>query len=96
MLLASFYMNHKKLFQLVATGDNTKKYNKHSYTEKYKKYSFFVKNNDISRNCRGNIIIFKFFKTAKGTYCLCQVSSVWHSPIRNKVGVGGGAGGVGG
>ena len=60
------------------------------------KYSFFVKNNDISRNCGGNIIIFRFFKTTKGTYCLCQVSSVWHSPIRNKVGVGGGAGGVGG
>ena len=57
------------------------------------KIQFFY---DISRNCGGNIIIFRFFKTTKGTYCLCQVSSVWHSPIRNKVGVGGVAGGVGG
>ena len=89
-------MNHKKLFQLVATGDNTKNTTNTVIQRNTKNTVFLLKNNDISRNCRGNIIIFKFFKTTKGTYCLCQVSSVWHSPIRNKVGVGGGAGGVGG
>ena len=45
MLLALVYMKYKKLFELVVTGDNTKK---------YKKYSIFIKDADVVKNCEGS------------------------------------------
>ena len=64
MLLISFYINHKKVFELVFTQDNYKK---------YKISDIFVKFADVC-------------KTAEKVTYLCHISSVWHSPIRNKVG----------
>ena len=49
MVFASFYINQKKVFQLVLTGDNTKNTKNTEIQKKYKKYIIFVKNNDFSK-----------------------------------------------
>ena len=51
MFLPSCYINYKKVFELVLTGDNTKnkKYKKYSNTVKVKIMQFFLKNAEVSR-----------------------------------------------
>ena len=49
MLLASFYINHKKLFQLVATGDNTKN----------------TTNTVIQRNTKNTVFLLKVMTSAE-------------------------------
>ena len=61
MLLASFYINYKKVFDLVLTGDNTKDTKKIVIQRKYKKCSIFVKNADISKKVRRQYNIFLDF-----------------------------------
>ena len=49
------------------TEDNTE-YTKNAIIQKkYKKYSIFVKNADVSKNCEDNIIFARFSKTTLGT-----------------------------
>ena len=57
MLLAFFQISYKKVFELVLTGNNTKNT---VVRIKYKKYSIFVKNVDVSEKLQ---IYFQFFKT---------------------------------
>ena len=42
MLLASFYVNYKKVFGLAVTGDNTKNTKNVVIQRKYQNYSSFV------------------------------------------------------
>ena len=46
MLVASFYINYKRIFELILTGDNTKNT---VIQRKSKKYSTFVKTADFSK-----------------------------------------------
>ena len=60
MLLAFFQISYKKVFELVLTGNNTKNTKNTVVRVKYKKYSIFVKNVDVSEKLQ---IYFQFFKT---------------------------------
>ena len=60
MLLAFFQISYKKVFELVLTGNNTKNTKNTVVRIKYKKYSIFVKNVDVSEKLQ---IYFQFFKT---------------------------------
>ena len=60
MLLAFFQISYKKAFELVLTGNNTKNTKNTVVRIKYKKYSIFVKNVDVSEKLQ---IYFQFFKT---------------------------------
>ena len=60
MLLAFFQISYKKVFELVLTGYNTKNTKNTVVRIKYKKYSIFVKNVDVSEKLQ---IYFQFFKT---------------------------------
>ena len=60
MLLAFFQISYKKVFELVLTGNNTKNTKNTAVRIKYKKYSIFVKNVDVSEKLQ---IYFQFFKT---------------------------------
>ena len=59
MLLAFFQISYKKVFELVLTGNNTKNTKNTVVRIKYKKYSIFVKNVDVSEKLQ---IYFQFFK----------------------------------
>ena len=59
MLLAFFQISYKKVFELVLTGYNTKNTKNTVVRIKYKKYSIFVKNVDVSEKLQ---IYFQFFK----------------------------------
>ena len=58
MLLAFFQISYKKVFELVLTGNNTKNTKNTVVRIKYKKYSIFVKNVDVSEKLQ---ICFQFF-----------------------------------
>ena len=58
MLLAFFQISYKKVFELVLTGNNTKNTKNTVVRIKYKKYSIFVKNVDVSEKLQ---IYFQFF-----------------------------------
>ena len=60
MLLAFFQISYKKVFELVLRGNNTKNTKNTVVRIKYKKYSIFVKNVDVSEKLQ---IYFQFFKT---------------------------------
>ena len=60
MLLAFFQISYKKVFELVLAGNNTKNTKNTVVRIKYKKYSIFVKNVDVSEKLQ---IYFQFFKT---------------------------------
>ena len=60
MLLAFFQISYKEVFELVLTGNNTKNTKNTVVRIKYKKYSIFVKNVDVSEKLQ---IYFQFFKT---------------------------------
>ena len=60
MLLAFFQISYKKVFELVLTGNNTTNTKNTVVRIKYKKYSIFVKNVDVSEKLQ---IYFQFFKT---------------------------------
>ena len=60
MLLAFFQISYKKVFELVLTGNNTKNTKNTVVRIKYKKYSIFVKNVDVSEKLQ---IYFQFSKT---------------------------------
>ena len=80
MLRTSFYINYKKVLKLVVTGNNTKNT---VIQKKYKKYSIFVKNAGVSKNCRVVKFLLDFLKL-HGVLSICATFQV--SPIRNKVG----------
>lgn len=58
MLLTSFDINFKKIFQLIMTGDNTKNTETAVIQRNFKKrqIQFFVKNADVNKDWEGNII----------------------------------------
>ena len=61
MLLVSFYMDYKKVFELVAREDNAKNTKNAVIQGKYKKYSVFV-TNAKSAKIAGTIYFFYIFK----------------------------------
>lgn len=58
MLLTSFDINFKKIFQLIMTGDNTKNTETAVIQRNFKKrkIQFFVKNADVNKDWEDNII----------------------------------------
>ena len=58
MLLTSFDINFKKIFQLIMTGDNTKNTETAVIQRNFKKQKiqFFVKNADVNKDWEDNII----------------------------------------
>ena len=58
MLLATFYINYKKVFESDKTGDNAKNTKNAVIQGKYKKYSIFIKDTDVSKNCEGQYHVF--------------------------------------
>ena len=58
MLLTSFDINFKKIFQLIMTGDNTKNTETAVIQRNFKKrqIQFFVKNADVNKDWESNII----------------------------------------
>ena len=55
MLLASFDINYRKVFELDNNNNNNNNNNKKpAIQRKYKKYSIFAKNADVSKNCEEN------------------------------------------
>ena len=74
MLLVSFYSNYQKAFELFLAGD----------TRKYKKYSVFVKNADVTENSEGKIFFLEFSKLHK-VLSICakfQVSGILPSETK--------------
>ena len=61
MLCASFNINYKKVFELVLAGDNTKNTKITVIQRKYKKYSIFVKNTNVSKKLQTKYFLFKIF-----------------------------------
>ena len=49
MLLASFYINYKKTFELVLAGDDTKNTKNTVIQKKYKNFKIFVKIAGVSK-----------------------------------------------
>ena len=67
MLLTSFCINYKNVFDLILTGDNTKNTKNTVTQRKYKKCSIFVVINNIlmltsAKYCEGNIYVYVFLK----------------------------------
>ena len=57
MLLNSFYVNYKKVFELVLIGDNTSTKKIQCCRQNTKQYSTFLKNFDVIKNCKSDINI---------------------------------------
>ena len=54
-----------KKYELVVTGDNTKNTKNAIIQSKYKKHRIFVKNANVSKNCKNNIIFLDLLKLHK-------------------------------
>ena len=65
MLLVSFYINYKKVFELVLTGDNAENTKNTAIHWKYTKYNLFVENADSAKYCKENNFFLDFYKLHK-------------------------------
>ena len=84
--LPHFIQHYKKVFELVLTGDKIEKTKNTVIQRKYKKYSIFIKNADVDKIIFKVIQFFRNFLKLIKALSLRQVSSVWNSSIRNRVG----------
>ena len=62
MLLGSICSNYKNVFELFMAGDNTESTRNSAIHRKYKRYSIFVKNVDVSKKFRRQHIFLEFSK----------------------------------
>ena len=83
MLLASFEINHKQVFELLLTGNNTKNT---EMQRKYRRYSIFIENVNVSKNMERKYKLFKIFCKLYKVLSTCAKSQAFGIlSSRNKV-----------